>query len=98
MLLDASLRMSPSSELAIRHQILANAALAEVALLEGRYHQIKRMFGRFQNRVLALHRFAVGNLLLDPALAPGQSRELTASELQHTQCTVNRDPAVIPAT
>jgi 16S rRNA pseudouridine516 synthase len=56
--------------------------LARVTLVEGRYHQIKRMFGRFRNPVLALHRTAIGNLPLDPELAPGQSRELTPAELK----------------
>lgn len=59
--------------------------LARVTLVEGRYHQIKRMFGRFRNPVLALHRTAIGNLPLDPALAPGQSRELTPAELKGIQ-------------
>lgn len=54
---------------------------AEVGLVEGRYHQIKRMFGQCDNRVLGIHRFAVGSLRLDAALAPGQSRELTPAEL-----------------
>jgi len=54
--------------------------MAEVSLSEGRYHQIKRMFGRFRNPVLALHRSAIGKLQLDAALAPGESRELTAEE------------------
>lgn len=56
--------------------------VARVSLVEGRYHQIKRMFGRFGNRVLTLHRLSVGNLQLDAALAPGQSRELTALEVE----------------
>lgn len=55
---------------------------AQVGLVEGRYHQIKRMFGRFDNRVLSIHRFAVGSLTLDPGLSPGDSRELTQGELQ----------------
>ncbi|MCP8688033.1 pseudouridine synthase [Marinobacterium sedimentorum] len=55
--------------------------LAEVTLTEGRYHQIKRMFGRFRNPVLELHRCAIGNLTLDADLLPGQSRELTAWEV-----------------
>ena len=59
--------------------------LARVTLVEGRYHQIKRMFGRFRNPVLALHRTAIGNLPLDPALTPGQSRELTPVELTGIQ-------------
>ena len=55
---------------------------AQVRLVEGRYHQIKRMFGRMGNPVHALHRIAVGKLRLDPTLAPGQYRELTAPELK----------------
>lgn len=54
---------------------------AEVGLIEGRYHQIKRMFGQFDNKVSSIHRFAVGSLALDIDLAPGQGRELTAAEL-----------------
>ncbi len=53
---------------------------AEVILYEGRYHQIKRMFGRFRNRVEALHRTAIGKLELDPGLAPGKYRALTQTE------------------
>jgi len=55
--------------------------VAEVSLTEGKYHQIKRMFGRFQNEVLELHRIAIGNLKLDPSLAAGESRQLTAEEV-----------------
>lgn len=64
--------------------------VAEVSLIEGRYHQIKRMFGRFRNRVLTLHRFAVGNLLLDPGLGEGASRALTEQE------RVAANPAFFP--
>jgi len=55
--------------------------IADVYLTEGRYHQIKRMFGRFRNPVTALHRCAIGTLLLDEALGLGQSRELTIVEV-----------------
>jgi 16S rRNA pseudouridine516 synthase len=61
--------------------------VAEVSLVEGRYHQIKRMFGRFDNMVLTLHRVSIGNLLLDSSLHPGQSRELTERELNHIGLT-----------
>lgn len=54
---------------------------AYLNLMEGRYHQVKRMFGHFQNKVTTLHRLAIGPLLLDPALAPGEYRPLTATEL-----------------
>lgn len=55
--------------------------VAEVSLTEGRYHQIKRMFGRFQNEVVELHRIAIGNLTLDPSLVAGESRGLTKDEI-----------------
>ncbi len=55
--------------------------VAEVILKEGKYHQIKRMFGRFRNPVVALHRSSIGNLLLDSRLAEGESRELTSDEV-----------------
>jgi 16S rRNA pseudouridine516 synthase len=54
---------------------------AEVTLVEGRYHQIKRMFGRFDNKVVTLHRDSIGNLSLDKGLTQGESRELTADEV-----------------
>ncbi len=50
-------------------------------LHEGRYHQIKRMFGRFRNRVTGLHREQIGDIILDPTLAPGQYRALTREEI-----------------
>lgn len=50
-------------------------------LYEGRYHQIKRMFGRFRNRVVGLHRESMGAIVLDPGLAPGEYRALTQAEI-----------------
>ncbi|MBA1277230.1 pseudouridine synthase [Stutzerimonas stutzeri] len=53
---------------------------ARLTLHEGRYHQVKRMFGHFNNKVTALHRERMGPLQLDPTLAPGQYRSLTPVE------------------
>ena len=53
---------------------------ARLSLTEGKYHQVKRMFGFFQNEVVALHRTSVGNLALGD-LKPGGSRVLTEKEL-----------------
>ncbi|MBO5214061.1 MAG: 16S rRNA pseudouridine(516) synthase [Clostridia bacterium] len=52
-----------------------------ITLSEGKYHQVKRMFAAVSNRVVGLHRTSVGGLALDPALAPGQFRELTEAEI-----------------
>lgn len=52
-----------------------------VTLREGKYHQIKRMFGVFGLGVTALHRESVGGVSLDPALKPGEVRRLTEAEI-----------------
>ncbi|WP_250657129.1 16S rRNA pseudouridine(516) synthase RsuA [Alkalimarinus coralli] len=48
---------------------------------EGKYHQVKRMFGAVNNRVVELHREQVGEILLDEELAPGEWRYLTQQEV-----------------
>ena len=55
---------------------------ARLSIVEGRYHQVKRMFGHFNNKVLRLHRERIGSLVLDERLAPGQYRALTAQEIE----------------
>lgn len=60
---------------------------ALVTLFEGRYHQIKRMFHRVQNRVVTLHRESIGGLCLPENLKPGQWRELTAHEREQALAT-----------
>ncbi|SQF96564.1 pseudouridine synthase, Rsu [Paucimonas lemoignei] len=55
---------------------------ARLSIVEGRYHQIKRMFGHFDNKVLRLHRESMGHLHLNPELEPGQYRALEPSEIQ----------------
>ncbi len=52
-----------------------------IFLKEGKYHQVKRMFAAASNRVIGLHRFSLGGLLLDSSLPPGQFRELTEVEI-----------------
>lgn len=54
---------------------------AKLSLIEGKYHQVKRMFGYFQNEVLALHRVSVGGISLD-GVEVGGSRLLTKKELE----------------
>lgn len=54
---------------------------AIVVLTEGRYHQIKRMFGCFGAKVTKLHRIAMGELKLPKDLNEGESRELLKEEI-----------------
>ncbi len=53
---------------------------ARVALTEGRYHQVRRMFAAVGNEVVALHRSRLGALTLGD-LAPGAWRAATAEDL-----------------
>ncbi len=55
---------------------------ARLSIVEGRYHQVKRMFGHFDNKVIGLHRERMGPLVLDAALSPGQYRALTDDEIR----------------
>ena len=54
---------------------------ARLSIVEGRYHQVKRMFGHFDNKVLRLHRERMGPLVLDSHLEPGGYRALSAEEI-----------------
>src|SRR5450830_789667 len=56
--------------------------LARLSIIEGRYHQVKRMFGHFNNKVIRLHRERMGPLELDGALAPGEYRALSSDEIR----------------
>jgi 16S rRNA pseudouridine516 synthase len=54
---------------------------ARLTITEGKYHQVKRMFAAVGNRVVELHRERIGEISLDPALAEGEWRYLTQSEI-----------------
>ncbi|RKS23719.1 ribosomal small subunit pseudouridine synthase A [Pseudomonas sp. WPR_5_2] len=55
---------------------------ARLSIVEGRYHQVKRMFGHFDNKVLRLHRERMGPLVLDDRLKPGEYRPLSDEEIR----------------
>ena len=54
---------------------------AEITVREGKFHQVKRMFGSVGAEVIYLKRLSMGPLTLDPGLAPGEYRRLTPEEL-----------------
>lgn len=55
--------------------------LATLAIQEGRYHQVKRMFAAVGNKVVKLHRKQIGSIVLDADLAPGEYRVLSQTEV-----------------
>ena len=52
-----------------------------ITIKEGKYHQIKRMFGAVGMKVLELDRLQMGDLRLDQNLKRGEYRELSNDEL-----------------
>ena len=54
---------------------------ATLEITEGKYHQVKRMFAATGNKVVKLHRAAVGNICLDTSLQAGEYRHLTQTEI-----------------
>ncbi len=77
----------------------AAAALAtgthglRLTLMEGRYHQVKRMLAAVGNRVDTLHRSAFGPLQLPDDLAPGAWRWLSVAEAEALRAAVSAAPA-----
>lgn len=64
-------------------EILRSGDTSEISLIiyEGKFHQVKRMFETVEKRVEYLKRIAMGGLMLDEALKPGQFKEITEQEL-----------------
>jgi 23S rRNA pseudouridine2605 synthase len=52
----------------------------EITLIEGRYHQVRRMFERIGQTVVKLKRVRIA-FLTDHGLAPGRFRQLTTAEV-----------------
>ena len=56
-----------------------------VTLVEGRYHQIKRIFGCFGAKVVEIERIGMGNFFLPSDLELGECREFTEEELKRVK-------------
>ncbi|NLW21871.1 MAG: rRNA pseudouridine synthase [Tissierellia bacterium] len=55
---------------------------AQLTIMEGKFHQVKRMFQAIGMEVVYLKRISMGGLKLDESLGPGEYRELTEEEIQ----------------
>lgn len=53
----------------------------EITVVEGKFHQIKRMFQAVCNKIIDLERISFAGIPLDPSLARGAWRELSAREI-----------------
>ena len=54
-----------------------------LTIIEGKFHQVKRMFEAIDMEVVYLKRMSMGNIKLDEKLLPGEYRELSKEEIQN---------------
>ena len=59
--------------------------IVKVTITEGKYHQIKRMFGVYNLGVNELKRLSFGGIYLPNGMPEGQFRELNTSEIKQLQ-------------
>lgn len=60
---------------------ILNDNIAKLTITEGKYHQVKRMFGVFDLGVNKLHRLSIGELFLPENLETGDCIEVSQSEI-----------------
>lgn len=57
-------------------------SIIQLEIMEGKYHQVKRMVGAVGKKVIKLERLEMANLILDTELLRGKYRPLTENELK----------------
>ncbi len=62
---------------------IINSRTISLTILNGKYHQVKRMMAILGYQVVSLHRVSIGNLMLDNNLMYGQYRFLREDELNY---------------
>ena len=75
----------PAELVVLAHDLASQQSTIEVTIVEGKFHQVKRMFKQVGKEVLNLHRIAMGPLELDEDLAIGEWRELSETEYEKLQ-------------
>ena len=63
-------------------ELFGNGDEGIITLKEGKYHQIKRMLGALNNKIIYLERITFGPLKLDESLTRGEWRFLTDEEIE----------------
>ncbi len=59
-----------------------NPPVSRITIVEGKFHQVKRMFAAAGSHVMNLKRLRMGPITLDPDMKPGAFRPLTPDELE----------------
>ncbi len=66
-------------------ELCADKKSGYITLVEGKYHQIKRMLESVNNKITYLERVTFGPLVLDESLARGEWRFLTKNEIEQLE-------------
>ena len=72
-----------------RIELIGNGDEGYITLVEGKYHQIKRMLEAIDNKITYLERVSFGPLVLDEGLERGEWRYLTAEEISALEAHSN---------
>ena len=56
--------------------VTADNKTVDFVIFEGKYHQIKRMAGALDNKILSLHRYQIGELVLPKDLDFGEAKKV----------------------
>lgn len=85
--LDDGYHTMPAKLIVTGHEGEGESAVSmiEVTIMEGKFHQVKRMFEAVGKKVVYLKRLRMGTLVLDEDLQLGHWRELTSEELSGLQ-------------
>lgn len=73
-------------------EILSSDQVSEIRLsiVEGKFHQVKRMFEAVDKKVIYLKRLSMGRLELDESLELGECRELAPEEVELLKDSVQK--------
>lgn len=73
-------------------EIIKSADISEIRLsiVEGKFHQVKRMFEAVGKKVIYLKRLSMGKLKLDEALELGECRELSEEDVELLRTSVQK--------
>ncbi len=73
-------------------EILRSDEISEIRLsiVEGKFHQVKRMFEAVGKKVIYLKRLSMGKLRLDENLGLGECRELTGEDVELLRTSVQK--------
>lgn len=71
----------PANLVVLSTDELANSSRVQLEIVEGKFHQVKRMVEAVGKKVVELNRLSMGGLTLDDSLKKGSYRELLKEEL-----------------